>query len=161
MTAWVHAARRLVTIWNYATFFFLFWFLHQPMNLLPYSLFVRQQFPFHPKHPGNSAQTKCHNFWCLLFMPSWVCYCCWIIFSISPTGNYYLIIIIIHLYNLMGLIYVAEERKLLACCRYLLEVKISNLDRIQLSSASLLSLIAPPTPHETKLRNSSHWCTGN
>ena len=61
----------------------------------------------------------------------------------------------------MGLIYVAEERKLLACCRCLLEVKISNLDRIQLSPTSLLSLIAPPAPHETKLRNSSHWCTGN
>ena len=30
--------------------------------------------------------------------------------------------------------------------------EISNLDRIQLSSASLLSLIAPPAPHETKLR---------
>ena len=131
---------------------FLFWY--QLMNLLPYSLLVRQQFPFHPKHPGNSAQTKCHNFWCLLFMPSWVCYCCWIILTISPTGN-------IHLYNLMGLIYVAEERKLLACCRYLLEVKIWNLDRIQLSPASLLSLIAPPTPDETKLRTSSHWCTGN
>ena len=43
------------------------------MKLLPYSLFVRQQFPLHPKHPGIlHKQNANNNFWCLLFMPSWV-----------------------------------------------------------------------------------------